>query len=267
MSQTDTAPAKSSFVCAYTTDPLSDEDARLGCAGREYGKTAYCVFHYPNNDKSSDFEEALASRLEKDNFNFQGVWFPDAFEFPKRFNFSSQAHFDHAFFNAHANFTDVVFKEGANFCSATFNARANFDNVKFCGRVTFEAVTFRARTSFHSAVFSNSVTFFSATFHDRANFDYATFNAKATFRLTNFKDYVSFKGTNDIHVFGDLSWLDFREVKIDKPELVSFHTLALRPHWFVDANASSFVMKNVEWHYGTVGESMRMGAEIDELAK
>jgi uncharacterized protein YjbI with pentapeptide repeats len=266
MSQT--APANSSFVCASRAP-----DARRACLGREYNKTGYCVFHYPNKEKSADFKEALRGRLEEENFNFQGVWFPDEVRFPKGFTFGSQADFSHANFDERADFTEAVFVRQANFYFANFSARANFDNAtfgnhkEFGGRANFDSVTFKARTSFHSAVFKDDTRFFSATFHDRANFDYARFERRANFRLTNFKDSASFHGANDIEVFGAQSWLDFREVKIEKPELISFHTLALRPYWFVDSNPSRFVMTNVEWHSGTPGQGISIGPEIDALAK
>src|SRR2546423_821890 len=73
------------------------------------------------------------------------------------------------------------------------------------------------------------------------------FTAEANFHLTIFRDYVSFAGNEDNQTWSDQSRLDLREAKIDKPELVAFRTLELRPHWFVDVDPRKYEFAKVKW--------------------
>lgn len=267
-----------------TDSPLcsTEEEFRSACFGAasfvDAGKP-YCLFHFPSSNKSKDFRDALNKRLEKKNYNFRGVWFPyelklsrHSFETNAVFEgatFIAQPDFSRTIFRARADFSGAVFVQQARFNSATFTSRANFDQTVFCGNANFDRATFGARVGFNSACFARRASFESATFHERANFGEARFKGEVNFRLTNFKDYVRFAGTRDDtgagtpakEFFGEKSLLDLREVKIDKPELVSFNTLTLRPFWFVEVNASKFDFSNVTWRLGTLAE------EIDEINK
>jgi len=237
-------------------------------------KDGYCVLHFPGKEKSLDFRAALDDRLEKKDYNFGGVWFPDDPKFSERSfetnavfvsaTFAELADFSRAIFGARADFTGAVFKKQLELNSAIFTARANFDDAHFVGNANFERSTFRARAGFNSAYFHQNARFKSATFYDRANFGEVQFNGQVNFRLTNFKDYVRFAATIENKGFLDGSRLDLREVKIDKPELVTFHSLELRRFWFVDVNASKFDFSNVKWKRSKVDEEV---AEIRKVAR
>src|ERR1043165_3492073 len=150
-----TEAAAVAFVCAC------DEFMRTACKGlEEYKDTGYCVLHYPGKDKVSAFDEALKRKLDAEDFDFRGVWFPDK-----------------------VNFSKFTFTTPANFNSATFSAEANF-----------YSATFSATARFNSATFSAVADFFSAMFSAVAYFTSATFSAKADFFSVTFKDYVRFAG-------------------------------------------------------------------------
>ena len=263
--------SKAEFVCKC------EPDQRPACWPEERCpepyKDGYCVLHFPGKEKSPDFRVALDERLEKKNYNFPGVWFPDDPKFSRRSfetnavfvsaTFAELADFSRAAFGARADFTGAVFKKQVEFNSATFTARANFDDAHFIGNANFERSSFRARAGFNSAYFHQHARFRSATFYERANFGEVQFNGQANFRLTNFKDYVRFAATREDKGFLDGSRLDLREVKIDKPELVTFHSLELRRFWFVDVNASKVDFSNVKWKRSTLDEEV---AEIEKIA-
>src|SRR5205809_4044926 len=74
-----------SFVCNC------EESMRSACKGLpSYMDLGYCVLHYPGVEKSADFKAALDSKLNKKDFDFRGVWFPDEVDF-SGFEFSTDA--------------------------------------------------------------------------------------------------------------------------------------------------------------------------------
>jgi len=171
------ASASSAFVCGC------DEWMRSACDGepfyREHEGKRYCVLHFPGAEKGAAFAEALKRKLDAEDFDFKGVWFPDGPDF------------------------SIYFGAAANFSSATFGAAANFSSAKF--------------------------------------------SAAADFSSAIFKDYVRFAGGEGKSGFSDQSSLTLEHADIEKPERVSFHTLALRPHWFINADARKFHFTNVKW--------------------
>ncbi|MEN3332371.1 MAG: hypothetical protein V7641_1736 [Blastocatellia bacterium] len=163
-------PAEPLFVCK------GDKWARTVCEGepffKEHEGKQYCVLHYPGKEKSAAFDAALQKKLEAEDFNFRGVWFPEA-----------------------ANFTG------------------------------FE------------------------------------FSAAATFRSATFKDQLSFSGSES---FGNQTALDLQFSRIDKADLVSFHTVTLHPHWFVNIDPRKFVFTDVSWNWQAIsidGEIQSLEAE------
>src|SRR5438105_14607324 len=111
-SSTPEAAADSIFICDC------EEHMRSACAGelffKEHNGKRYCVLHYPDTEKSEDFEKALQRKLDDGDFDFQGVWFPKHVSFEK-FTFSTDAHFSDAHFSANAYFSDAHFSANASF--------------------------------------------------------------------------------------------------------------------------------------------------------
>lgn len=235
---------------------------------------AFAIFEKPVTFYSVTFnaEATFRGAKFKDQANFGSVTFekPVTFSlatFGAHVDFNStifklQASYSNTTVEATADFSETEFRNLAEFSNARFveEAEANFYCAKFLSisrfshanfkLTNFDSATFQGGVNFNSAVFSETVHFSSASFQDRVLFDWTTFKGEVNFLLTNFKDYVRFKGDQ---VFQG-SPPNFRDVIFDKPELVSFHSLTLRPYWFVDVNASEFVLTDVEWDWRRIDE-------------
>ena len=249
---------------------------RGACAGepfyRELEDKRYCVFHFPGKEKSADFEQALQRKLENKDFNFRGVWFPNKLSF-ERFEFGTKADFSSANFSAETDFRAATFSAAADFHSATFSAVAVFSGATFSAAADFigatfsgaayffSSATFSAAAYFRAATFSAEAYFSPATFSATADFRYATFSAEASFSSATLADHVRFAGEEKTEVFTDTSRLDLQFARIEKPDRVSFHTLSLRPHWFVNIDARKFGFTNVDWGRPSINE------EISRLEK
>jgi hypothetical protein len=262
---------------------------------KEHEGLPYCVLHFPGKEKSVDFKTALHRKLDNKDFNFRGLWFPDELSFDE-FNFSAEADFSFATFSAEVNFSSVTFSteasfrsaifsagasfirttftEKADFGSATFNgfaffysvtfsAAADFNHVTFSATARFFRATFNSEASFRSAIlsaeaffnettFSTTASFTSATFRAEADFNETTFSAAAHFNAATFADHVRFEGT----VFTDTSSLDLQFARIEESDHVSFHTLSLRPYWFVNVDPRKFDFTNVDWDWRNIEEEV-----------
>lgn len=230
-----TAEALAAFVCGC------EEWMRSACARlpffRAHKGRRYCVLHYPGGGKSAAFGEALREKFDVQDFNFRGVWFPDEVDFSRRV-FAAPADFTCARFGAFADFNSGRFAAEAFFNSARFRTEVNFSNVTFGAGAYFDSAKFRARANFLYATFGAEATFFYTRFGAEADFGYATF-----------KDYVRFAGKESKEVFGRRASLNLQFARIEKPERFSFHTVKLRPHWFVNVDARKFEFTSVGWHW------------------
>jgi len=210
------------------------------CSGepffKEHEGKKYCVLHYPGKEKRAAFDIALTRKHLTKDFNFSGVWFPD------------DIHFGMSRFT-----TDV------NFRSATFNAQSDFRTATFSGETDFRNATFNAKADFGGTIFNSAVLFYGASFNTQADFDWTTFCGRADFNEVTFKDYLRFTGGKGDRGFHKQSSLNLRYARIERPEHVSFHTLTLRPHWFVNVDARKFDFINVDW------DSRNVKDEIDSL--
>jgi uncharacterized protein YjbI with pentapeptide repeats len=237
--------AASAFVCDC------DELVRSACAGEAFYKKhlgrRYCVFHYPLQDKSGDFRAALRRKQDAQDYDFRGVWFPASLDFSK-FEFSTEADFSFATFSASTLFFSTTFSGEANFSFATFSAGVNFSRA-----------TFNNKANFSHAKFSVVAEFSNATFSKEANFSTAAFSAWAYFTYAIFGDYVRFAGYVGSKVFNNQATLDLQFARMEKPEHVFFHTLTLRPHWFVNVDARKFDFTHVDW------DSLSIEDEIKSL--
>src|ERR1043166_8355019 len=298
-SPTTKTPAATVFLCDC------ERWMRSVCEGLPFYKKhegkRYCVLHYPGKDKVSAFDEALKRKLDAQDFDFRGVWFPDKVNFSKftfttpanfnsatfsaeanfysatfsataRFNsatFSAEANFFSAMFSAVADFTSATFSAEANFYSATFSAEARFTSATFSAEARFTSATFSAEANFFSAMFSAVAGFTSATFSAEAYFTSATFSAKADFFSVTFKDYVRFAGGKKEIGFLDDSSLNLQFAKIEKPDRLSFHTISLRPHWFVNVDARKFEFINVDWSWRdtSIKQEIKSIGEEDVLSR
>lgn len=64
--------------------------------------------------------------------------------------------------------------------------------------------------------------------------------------------------------FSDTAPLDLQFARIEKPDCVSFHTLRLRPHWFVNVDARKFEFINVKWQFTTNPEIKHLSVPTEK---
>ena len=239
---------QSDFVCDC------DPEYRSACVGEEFcgvnqGKR-YCVFHLPSADKSEPFNYALARKRQRGGaLDFQGVWFPDDIDF-SRVDFT-ESDFTGATFNGKATFSHASFAEGAYFSDTTFNGDTDFGAARFEKGVNFASSVFKGRTDFNFAHFMREV-----------DFTAARFDAAVIFQDAHFGDHARFAGGTDCtgtthSVFTDAdSALDLQFARIEKADRISFHSLKLRPSWFVNVDTRSFRFARVKWLRRTVEEEI-----------
>lgn len=184
--------------------------------------------------------------------------------------FRADADFRFARFNIDADFAKTQYSGIADFSSAKFrrsvfgaakfSSNAIFSFAKFDDDAFFYSANFGATTKFQETIFNSRVDFSNATFSADADFASVIFTADVDFNHATFASYVRFAGNKDHPVFGDCSYLNLQHARIEKPERISFHTLSLRPYWFVNADASKFKFVNVKWP-----QSQSLMPEIESL--
>lgn len=164
-------------------------------------------------------------------------------------NFSIDADFAKTQYSAIADFSSAKFKRSV-FGAAKFSSNAIFSFAKFEDDAFFYSANFGATTKFQETTFNARADFSNATFSADADFASAIFTADADFNHSTFASYVRFAGNKDQPVFGDCSYLNLQHARIEKPERASFHSLKLRPHWFINVDARKFEFVNVRWTKG-----------------
>lgn len=162
--------------------------------------------------------------------------------------FRAEAFFFTVTFGAAANFSDTIFRAEASFNCSTFNGAADFSNATFSIEARFHAVVFNAPADFDSATFSGLASFPSTTFSAEADFTNAIFSGLASFRDATFADYARFAAGENQEPFRAASSLNLQSARIEKSERVSFHTLTLHPHWFINIDPRKFDFINVHWN-------------------
>src|SRR5215218_6686357 len=105
------------FTCAV------DSQYRSACEelpfyGEHEGKR-YCVLHFPGEEKKSDLEEALKSKVAQKDYDFGGAVFPEGAAIVGGYEF-----------DANVNFAGATFL-GADFTGAQFNGeRTDFQQAQ-----------------------------------------------------------------------------------------------------------------------------------------
>jgi uncharacterized protein YjbI with pentapeptide repeats len=202
------------FHAKADSDPLIDEHLSLSAS-----------FRYATFGARADFTNAY---FEGANFDFT--------------TFSEEASFSAATFSAEVRRSPAA----VFFISATFGADAYFNNTIFGGEAFFSSANFIKRAEFISATFWLLADFDAAIFGTNVDFSFASFAQRADFKAT-FSGYVTFAGDKMKPVFNDRLSLDLQSAKIENPDSLSFHTVALSPCWFVNVDARKFAFINVSW--------------------
>jgi hypothetical protein len=268
-----TFSAAADFTRAQFSADASFTGAKFSAAVSFFGAqfSAAASFSYAQFSANAIFDNAQFS-TKADFFDVQ---------------FSANASFLGGKFNADANFFRVQFNADAEFFGAKFGADANFTGAKFSARVMFADAQYSADANFDFANFSAGAYFSDAVFNGNANFHRTTFiekddslgksvngnnkaistddgdgaktNIEVFFDKARFKDSVSFEGNE----FACHALLSFDAVGFETPERVTFHTVALRPNWFVNVDSSKLNFINVDWERLNRWDAVRK--EINEL--
>ena len=242
------------FTCA-----VDDELFRSACEGLDfYGEhesKRYCVLHYPGEEKNiEDFLKVKKSKLDRQDYDFGGTVFPEG-----------TADFEGREFDATTEFSGATFLGEAYFPVAKFSGcSTSFSRTQFSGRTSLRGAQFSGWTYFSGARFSGEWTDFSgAKFSgERTDFSEAefassgetrfqgstTFEKMVLFNNAAFKEKVVFEGITEGSVFGPQAQAQFDELEIEKPALLKFNTVVLRPGWFINApNVRNVDFTDVEW--------------------
>lgn len=223
---------------------------RTACEGlpffKEHEERQYCVLHYPSTGKRTKLYKVLSEKFNKGDFNFRGTWFPADLKV-KDFNFDKPVDFTGAVFNGETIFTGSLFHEGADFSDAVFQREAYFSGATFFKEAIFNNTNFRSLAYFPRATFEGAAKFESATFGGEADFTTVTFKNLVKFKFATFTTYLKFLGDASIPSFVEQVELDFQYANIEEPERVSFNSVTLMPHWFVDVDSRKFDFTNVTW--------------------
>jgi hypothetical protein len=164
--------------------------------------------------------------------------------------FSNGANFGDATFSESANFTVAAFSEGADFTMVTFSEGADFTGVTFSEGANFTVAAFSESTYFTGATFSESADFFGATFGKDANFTGATFSESANFHEATFSGRTLFGGRPGDAQTGRIfagTAVDFRQVVINPPDVITFLGADLTTCQFLDTDLRKVQLVDVEW--------------------
>jgi len=199
--------------------------------------------------------------------NFSSTKFGGPVEFYKA-AFGAKVFFDRAAFCSGADFQSAKFSGAASFQETVFSAQASFRGAEFNQEAAFREAKFDGEASFHEATFNGAAGFGEAKFGGETSFREAAFNRGADFRETAFCNYARFAGRSRAgERFDDERLMDFQNARIDQPERVSFHSMRLRPQWFVNVDAHKFEFSNVDWDWNGISINEEIeGLKVREVA-
>lgn len=249
-------------------------------AGTSYrGDTYFYGLEFP---QETDFSRTtFCGTASFGNATFcQNVGFYDA-------RFCGPTFFNEARFLEEANFIDAKSVAGGNasFMQAEFGGFATFDGATLSNasfrlavfkKVRFPQVAFGS-ADFVETTFADSVDFQGSTwkradfseakFYGDTSFVDTSFESEAKFSEAIFTDRARFFGTENNKMFKLETAVDFQDVRIHEPEQLTFHTLLLRPSWFVNADVRNCGFVNVQWHGLPGGPKDTLDKEIERLQK
>jgi uncharacterized protein YjbI with pentapeptide repeats len=287
----------SAFVCDGTSDPSV-------CVGlplyKNWQSYRLCVLHFPGKKSLKLFENCADAKLDRDDFNFDGVWFPEELLLDYEDREFTNVVFSNCTFNGKVSFRNCVFHQKVKFSHTKFQDEVNFDRCEFREEVDFSRSSFEDYTEFSASDFKSSVTFadcnfvswvnMAVGFEHRADFGGAVFEGEVEFSDSEFRGQAWFAGARfesaadftetkvfaeldfyaatfvDAVRFGTPAWggfcfapdaeLSFQHARIDHPERISFHTVELKPYWFLNVDSRKFVFTNVNWNSTSVAENL-----------
>lgn len=205
-------------------------------------------FRHAHFDGQGNF---VHSTFERDT-DFLGVTFGqealvDCVDF-RGATFCGRVEFGLAKFMSAATFRETIFEGVVDFSNGLFVGAADFRYANF-NPVTFMHSVFKSDANFESATFNGLTSFHAASFNGEVSFRHVIFGAEAYFGNAIFRDYVKFSGDELRPMFSVNSLLDLQFAKIEHPDQVSFQTVTVRPHWFVNLNTREFDLLDVKYRF------------------
>jgi hypothetical protein len=242
-----TSSPPSAFVC-QCKDEYRSACADLDCFD-EYDGKSYCALHYPRRrNKSARFRQEFEQKVARGDFDFRGVWFPDDLDLRDRdLTFETRLDCSGAVFNGEVVFSRKLYRGGVDFSEAEFVKDVYFTEAIFVEEAIFNTTKFRALAYFRGATFNSSAIFEFATFGGEADFTNTTLWGEAYFGYTACASYLKFSAGDIVQGFNDQASLSLEFADVEQPERVSFNTLSLKSHWFVDVDPRKFDFANVTW--------------------
>jgi uncharacterized protein YjbI with pentapeptide repeats len=190
--------------------------------------------------------------------------------------FTKEAYFSRARFTEWADFREGTFGELADFDRAGVTERANFFGVTFTAGAGFGGVTFTEEADFYGAIFCRETNFFQTMFLKRADFSEAGFIKEAGFRGATFTKGADFVGAGFTatialterqsriiearYIFAGAE-VDFRQVIINSPDVVTFLGADLTKCQFQDTDLRKVQLVAVKWP-----QKGRRAVVYDEIA-
>lgn len=216
--------------------------------GATFGKKAdftSVTFHKDANFCTARFEAIgdFRNSVFSQRADFSRTTFTIGSFWPATFN--SVASFYEARFKR-ANFRVSEFKDNATFSYCSFGY-AEFIDTSFFKTADFFMASFEGPAYFTSATFNEGARFNMSTFNSEARFTSATLNGETDFSHSVLKSHVIFSGEYDRGGFGNDACCDFGHTQFESPNLVSFHSVTLRPQWFLNVDCRAFEFTDVRW--------------------
>lgn len=228
----------------------------------------HCAFSLPLNFMRATFLSSVTFyKMRIKYVSFDYARFQGLAQF-HRSSFDEVATFTGATFCREARFTGSYFK-ASKFDHVTFSGPTQFNSgAKFFEAADFSSTKFVGKTDFDTATFESSVSFDEAEFDtgSQVSFFMSSFRNEASFKKAIFRGYISFDGVNSHEVFGNGSTLSLRKARLEASEEVAFHSVRLRPHWFVDTDSRRFVFTNLPISNGKVKMEERFALKMRSQA-
>lgn len=225
-----------------------------------------CILHSREEDKDKEnaFTEAVKEKLEKEDYGFQGVFFPGDIDIFNKHKFKKDASFAEATFSEEALFSHATFSEGAYFSGADFSGDALFTVATFSEVADFSEATFSGAANFYGATFSGWANFCEATFSEEARFSHATFSEEAYFYGATFLEEADFS-LSTVAASGRLILrslnpadkkdprppfrADLRQLRHESGASITFQDLSLAQAKLAGTDMTHMTLRNVDWHH------------------
>lgn len=240
---------------------------------------------FPKSGETSFYDAEFHRTVSFDNSKFG----PSDFKLAK-FSLAEASLFDKA------TFKDAKFKAITQFADATFYGEADFTGASFKS-IAFERATFSRGVRFTGCDFLSTVYFHETKFGGRrdgritsghAYFNYALFEdgSRVYFQnswfscFVNFdyailRGYIFFKGSQNFPLFDSVfeaptsdfgPLLSFINTVIENPDRIYFHTVRLRPCWFVNVDSRKFSLIDIDW-LDDNGKLITVKSELENVSR